>query len=151
MTRSFMFACAAMLVSACVQTPDEPPQFETQREVAMGAPIVFFDIAGPDHEAQSSFYSTVLGWDIAADGSVSVETYTPLRGTLRTEQTNENLLYFGVRDVTATLEQIVANGGTISQPRFEVPGVVILGLFFDPAGNRMGLVEVDENNRAIVP
>lgn len=28
------------------------------------------------------------------------------------------------------------------QPRFEVKGVVILGLFTDPAGNGMGLVEM---------
>ena len=27
--------------------------------------------------------------------------------------------------------------------RFEVPGVVVLGLFKDPAGNPLGLVEMD--------
>ncbi|MGD2134309.1 MAG: VOC family protein [Maricaulaceae bacterium] len=117
----------------------------------MAAPIVFFDIAGPDYEALSGFYSNVLGWDFGVDGSVTADVVSPLRGTLRVEGGNENLLYFGVPDVTASLEQVVANGGKISQPRFEVPGVVVLGLFFDPAGNRMGLVEVDENGQAIVP
>ncbi|MEM9404002.1 MAG: hypothetical protein AAGA44_16140 [Pseudomonadota bacterium] len=34
-------------------------------------------------------------------------------------------------------------GGSIDAPRFEVPGVVVLGLFRDPAGNPMGLVEMD--------
>ena len=33
--------------------------------------------------------------------------------------------------------------GPDDAPRFEVPGVVILGLFRDPAGNPMGLVEMD--------
>ena len=33
--------------------------------------------------------------------------------------------------------------GTIQEPRFEVPGVVILGLFCDPADNPMDLVEMD--------
>jgi len=28
-------------------------------------------------------------------------------------------------------------------PRTEVPGVVVVALFTDPAGNRMGLVEMD--------
>jgi uncharacterized protein len=32
-----------------------------------------------------------------------------------------------------------------------VKGVVVLGLFFDPAGNRMGLVEVDADGKAIIP
>ena len=34
--------------------------------------------------------------------------------------------------------------------RFEIPYVVVLGLFQDPAGNKMGLVEV-EGNRPRVP
>jgi hypothetical protein len=34
--------------------------------------------------------------------------------------------------------------------RFEVPGVVVLGLFKDPDGNPMGLVEM-ENGKAKVP
>ena len=144
-------ALAAALASAFASAAQDVVEPGMQQETMMGAPIVFFDIAGPDMAAQSAFYATVFGWDVAADGAVTVETHAPLQGTLRTEQTNENLLYFGVRDVTATLEQIVANGGAIAAPRFEVPGVVILGLFHDPAGNRMGLVEVDENNQAIVP
>ena len=37
---------------------------------------------------------------------------------------------------------IVEAGGTIDTPRFEVPGVVVLGLFRDPAGNEMALVEM---------
>jgi predicted enzyme related to lactoylglutathione lyase len=53
--------------------------------------------------------------------------------------------------VTATLQQIARHGGTVDAPRFEVPGVVILGLFRDPAGNRMGLVEIDESGQAIAP
>lgn len=117
----------------------------------MAAPIVFFDIAGPDAAAQGRFYANVLGWDVAPDGAVSVEARAPLRGTLRTEQVSEALLYFGVPDVTATLALVTTNGGTVEAPRFAVPGVVILGLFRDPAGNRMGLVEIDADGQAVVP
>ena len=49
----------------------------------------------------------------------------------------------GVDDVTVKLSEIEALGGSVDQPRFEVPGVVVLGLFRDPAGNPMGLVEMD--------
>jgi hypothetical protein len=41
-------------------------------------------------------------------------------------------------------------GGTIEAGRFAVPGVVVLGLFRDPAGNAMGLVEMD-GDRAKIP
>jgi len=48
-----------------------------------------------------------------------------------------------VPDVSATLAQVEARGGRIDMPRFEVSGMVVLGLFRDPAGNEMGLVEMD--------
>lgn len=54
----------------------------------------------------------------------------------------ERVLYIGVSDITATLAAITASGGQIVFPRYEVPGVVVLALFTDPAGNRMGLVEM---------
>jgi len=107
----------------------------------MPAPIVFFDIAGPDSDALRAFYAKVFDW-ADADGNFSVPVSSPIEGTFRQDPA-ENLLYFGVPDVTATLETIVAAGGEIDVPRFEVPGMVVLGLFKDPAGNRMGLVEMD--------
>jgi hypothetical protein len=121
----------------------------------MAAPIVFFDIAGPDSEVTNNFYSDLFSWDIAPGDSVTVPIASPtevppsLMGTLR-QDSAEKMLYIGVDDITATLAAIVEQGGQIDQPRFEVPGVVILGLFRDPAGNRLGLVEM-ENGRAKVP
>lgn len=108
----------------------------------MSAPVVFFDIAGPDHGALKTFYSLVFGWQIDQDGKFSVAVISPLNATVRNDP-SETRIYIGVPDVTATLEQIVANGGTVEVPRFEVPAVVVLGLFRDPAGNPLGLVEMD--------
>jgi len=115
------------------------------------APIVFFDIAAPSLAQQSEFYSRVFGWEIDQTGAVQVPFIgdPKVHGTLRADP-NEKMLYLGVEDVTATLEAVEANGGSIDQPRFEVPGVVVLGLFKDPAGNRMGLVEM-EGGQAKVP
>ncbi len=121
----------------------------------MSAPIVFFDIAGPESGPLGKFYSTVFDWEIGPDGSFQTGVVSPteenpsLMATIRQDPA-EKVLYIGVDDITATLEQVVAHGGSIHQPRFEVPGVVVLGLFFDPAGNRMGLVEM-ENGTAKVP
>jgi len=109
----------------------------------MPAPIVFFDIAGPDLETQTRFYSSVFGWEIAADGRFVLPAASPLPGALR-QDPGEKVIYLGVKDITASLAKCEAHGGKIVQPRFEVPGLVILGLFTDPAGNRMGLVEMGD-------
>jgi predicted enzyme related to lactoylglutathione lyase len=105
------------------------------------APIIFFDIAGPDAALLNRFYSQLFGWDVSAPGGFAVEVSSPLRATIRQDPA-EKVIYMGVEDVAATLAEIERLGGSIVAPRFEVPGVVILGLFSDPAGNRMGLVEV---------
>jgi predicted enzyme related to lactoylglutathione lyase len=120
----------------------------------MPAPIVFFDIAGPDLQTQKGFYEAVFGWDVSADGHFTAPAAAPLPGLLRVEAQAgfqpERVIYLGVDDIAATLEAIAANGGGVVFPRMVVPGVVILALFTDPAGNRMGLVEMAEG-RPIVP
>jgi predicted enzyme related to lactoylglutathione lyase len=60
------------------------------------------------------------------------------------------VIYLGVPDINATLAKITAHGGAIVFPRTVIPGVVVLALFKDPAGNRMGLVEM-AGNRPVVP
>lgn len=108
----------------------------------MSAPIVFFDLAGPDEGALRRFYAEVFGWP-----SGQAPTFTPGNGpnldaTIRQDPA-EIRLYLGVPDITAALKKVAEAGGSIDQPRFEVPGVVVLGLFRDPAGNPMGLIEMD--------
>lgn len=124
-------------------------------EAAQPAPIVFFDIAGPDLKSQAAFYRAVFGWDVAPSGAVTLPVASPLPGNLRVEPADqgpitERLIYLGVPDVTAALAKVTANGGSIVFPRLEVKGVAVVGAFKDPAGNRMGLVEMD-GDRARVP
>ena len=123
------------------------------RDTPMPAPIVFFDIAAPDLATQAAFYRAVFDWDVGAGGQVSVPVASPLPGALRVEPANlgpitERVLYVGVPDVTAALEAVKASGGAMIFPRTVVPGVVILALFTDPAGNRMGLVEPGFDGKA---
>ena len=114
----------------------------------MSRPIVFFDIAGPDEPALRKFYSDIFDWPCGSPGPFEPGNAPALGGHIRSDP-DETLLYVGVEDVTATLDAIVAAGGTIDVPRFETPGVVVLGLFRDPAGNRMGLVEMQGDNPVI--
>ncbi len=102
------------------------------------APIVFFDIAGPDAAKLKEFYAENFGWGI--DGTNGITTPS-LKGTLR-QDPPETLTYLGVPDIDAALKKIVASGGSVVMPRMVIPKVVTFALFKDPAGNRMGLVEI---------
>jgi predicted enzyme related to lactoylglutathione lyase len=113
------------------------------------APIVFFDIAGPELSVQKTFYADLFGWQISETNQLSVPVAASLPGALRMDPM-EKRLYIGVDDVAKKLDEIKAHGGTIDAPRFVVPGVVILGLFKDPAGNPMGLVEM-ANGKPKIP
>jgi predicted enzyme related to lactoylglutathione lyase len=121
----------------------------------MPAPIVFFDIAGSDLKKQKAFYEAVFGWEVSAEGRFTAQVTAPLPGILRVEAEAgfqpERVLYLGVEDITATLAKIAASGGGVVFPRMAVPGVVILALFTDPAGNRMGLVELADGKPIIPP
>jgi len=115
---------------------------------AAPAPIVFFDIAAPELASQARFYKDIFDWQVGPDGRVDVPAASPLPGLLRVEPSNqgpvtERVIYLGVPDINKTLAEITARGGAVVFPRTEVPGVVVVALFADPAGNRMGLVEMD--------
>jgi uncharacterized protein len=119
--------------------------FAAPTETKMPAPIVFFDIAGPDSAKLKDFYAGVFGWNIDAAGGIKG---AGLDGTLR-QDPHDKVIYVGVPDVTAALKEVEAAGGKIVAPRFEVKGVVVLGLFTDPAGNSMGLVEMQDGKPKI--
>lgn len=128
----------------------------TSPAMAAPAPIVFFDIAGPELAGQSAFYKTVLGWEANPQGGLSVPVTSPLPGNLRVEPPSEGppterVIYVGVPDIEATLAKVTANGGSVVFGRTVAPGIVILALFKDPVGNRMGLVELDAAGHPIVP
>jgi predicted enzyme related to lactoylglutathione lyase len=101
------------------------------------APIVFFDIAGPDAAQLKDFYAGNFGWGIDAGNAIAAPN---LNGTIR-QDPPESLIYLGVPDIDAALRKIVASGGAVALPRMVIPDVVTLAIFTDPAGNRMGLVE----------
>jgi len=114
------------------------------------APIVYFDIAGPADTKLSAFYERTFGWAAGPGGVVSVPVSGPrLAGTVRTDPAAK-IIYIGVPDVASALLDVVANGGRVVAPRFEVKGVAVLGLFTDPAGNPMGLVELS-NGKPRIP
>ena len=106
----------------------------------MPAPIVYFEIAGPDGPNLKTFYSAVFGWSIDASSTIAAKSTGGIRGGVRQDPA-EKVLYLGVPNIVDALAQIAAAGGTVLVPRTVVPGVVTFALFADPAGNRMGLAD----------
>ena len=81
------------------------------------APIVFFDIAGPDLPRQRQLFADAFGRESAPTGHVSAAVKSPsLNGLLRTDPAS-CMIYFGVPDVTKALANVVAAGGAINAPR----------------------------------
>ena len=137
MVRFVILACALLLPTIA------------SAQGATGAPVVFFSIFGPEGERLQRFYSELFEWKTAPNGDVMTAVTSPLPATIA-KGAPETIVYVGVDDITATLAKVVARGGTIRFPRLEVPGRVVLAVFKDPAGNSVGLVEM-ENGRAKVP
>jgi predicted enzyme related to lactoylglutathione lyase len=102
-----------------------------------GAPIVFFDIAGPDAATLREFYAGNFGWRIDANNLVQAGT---LDGALRQDPA-EKIIYIGVPDLDAAIAKVNASGGKVVTPKIPIPTGTFV-LFTDPAGNRMGLVQL---------
>ncbi len=143
MNRLLSLATLALAITAT-------PHAQAQEGQALSAPIVFFDIAGPDLAGQKAFYDAVLGIKTDAMGQFQAPAIGPSIPALLRTDPRETVVYFGVADINATMEKVVGGGGKVDAPRFVVPGVVILGLFLDPAGNRVGLVEM-KDGKPVVP
>ncbi len=139
MTRHIVLACALLL----------PTIASAQEAAARGAPVVFFSIFGPAGETLQQFYAGLFEWKIAPGGDVMTTVSSPLPATIGKGMA-ETIVYVGVDDITATLAKVKERGGTIRFPRLEVPGRVVLAVFNDPAGNSVGLVEM-ESGKAKVP
>jgi predicted enzyme related to lactoylglutathione lyase len=111
------------------------PAFAAEGAVTTPAPIVFFDIAGPDAAKLRDFYAGNFGWQIGGDNLIQ----TPqLPGTLR-QDPPEKVLYIQVPDLDAAMAKIAETGGKIVSPKIPLPTGQFV-LFTDPAGNRMGIV-----------
>ena len=102
-----------------------------------GAPIVFFDIAGPDAAKLMEFYAGNFGWSIDANNLIKAGS---LDGALR-QDPPEKIIYIGVPDLDAAMAKVNASGGKVITPKIPIPTGTFV-LFTDPAGNRMGLVQL---------
>lgn len=116
-----------------------------------GNPIVHFELMGPDGNAQKAFYGGIFDWEFqSAEGFEGYHLVSTGEGNIggAVGQGSEEMpsyvtFYVQVGSIDAVLAQVEAAGGATVAPRTEIPGTVTFGLFTDPAGNLVGLVEED--------
>ena len=111
--------------------------------------IVHFELMGPDGDKLAAFYGDLFGWKLAPTPGFDAYNMTDpeetgIGGAIG--QGNENMpqyqtIYVQVESVDEHLAKAEGAGGTTVVPRTEVPGTVTFGLFTDPAGNLVGVVE----------
>lgn len=119
----------------------------------MGQPVVHFEIMGKDAKALHSFYSQLFDWNIDANNPMAYGTVqrqdnvTPdgigIGGGIG--QAPEGYgghvtFYVGVPDVEAALAKAESLGATRMMGPAEVMEGLVIGLFVDPEGHTIGLV-----------
>ena len=119
----------------------------------MAAPVVHWEIGGPDLEALEVFYRKLFGWDpfgFDADYRVvepahggETGTETGMGGGLmrcREGMPPYVTIYVSVDDLQATLDEVERLGGKAVVPPTPIPNVGAFAMFSDPAGNVLGLL-----------
>jgi predicted enzyme related to lactoylglutathione lyase len=120
----------------------------------MGQPVVHFEITGRDGEQLQSYYSELFGWDIDANNEMKYGT-VPREGNTNAEGVGIGggiatgpegyeghvTFYVEVPDVEASMAKAESLGGTrMMGPEEVMPGLTI-GLFTDPEGHVIGVIQ----------
>lgn len=113
--------------------------------------IVHWELMGPDGSALNTFYHDLFGWkgeEVPGFGGYTLISAddTGLAGAIgagNEDMPTYQTMYVEVESIDEHLAKVEASGGKTVVPRTVIPGMVIFGMFHDPAGNLIGLVEED--------
>jgi predicted enzyme related to lactoylglutathione lyase len=118
--------------------------------------VSWFEMPADDIERASNFYSKVFGWQTPPMGAEGVYALTTaadnfgmptevggINGGIHRRANEADagpVVNISVDDIDATLEQVVAAGGQVIQPRSEVEEFgLAMALFADTEGNVLGV------------
>lgn len=116
----------------------------------MAHPVTWFEVLGKDGDRLRTFFGDLFGWTFSADNPIKYGTADTNAG--RGIPGGIGQAYPGTRpwvtfyvetpNVTASLERATALGGKVVVPRTVMAGAT-LGIFEDPEGHAIGLVEAN--------
>jgi predicted enzyme related to lactoylglutathione lyase len=121
----------------------------------MNAPS-YFEIQADDAQRASNFYAEIFGWKFSKAEGLPVEywrieTDGPRGGLLKRPAktpppehgANAFVCSIEVENFDKTAQRIVSLGGTVTLPKFAVPGVCWQGYFLDTESNVFGIFQAD--------
>jgi uncharacterized protein len=114
----------------------------------MAHPVMWFEVLGEDGERLRTFYRGLFGWKIDANnpikyGLVDTGVARGIPGGVGQSAAGTRpwvTFYVETADVTASLKEAERLGGKVVMPRTVTPDVT-MGVFEDPEGHVIGLVE----------
>lgn len=119
--------------------------------MAVGRPVVFFQIACKDAERQREFYKTLFGWNIDTEsapgfGFVDPGIGGPIEGvggviSPSGEAPAYVAIFVQVVSLVDTLAQVEQLGGKTVMPPIDTPGGITVAQFSDLEGNIVGLAK----------
>ncbi|MCB9592300.1 MAG: glyoxalase [Sandaracinaceae bacterium] len=112
----------------------------------MSNPVVWFEVVGSEGSELRSFYGDLFGWSYDVDdkmdyGMVAADAGRGIPGGVGGGEQQRVTFYVATPSIEASLKQAQELGGKVLMPRTALPGGTVLGMFSDPQGNAVGLVE----------
>lgn len=123
----------------------------------MGQPVIHFQIMGSDAARTQAYYSELFGWEITPLAFANPTQYGTIdrEGNTNAEGAGigggiggtpdgyapEVTFFVEVPDVEAALAEAERLGGTRTMGPDEVPGGPVIGMFTDPDGLGIGVVQ----------
>jgi hypothetical protein len=123
----------------------------------MGQPVVHFEIIGSNPEDLRSYYRDLFGWEFDTRGKVSEAVSEPddygfVSGNATSDGVgipggvgggsgypSHAIFYVGVPDVEAAIRKAERLGGIRRMGPARSPSGLVVGHFFDPEGNLVGV------------
>lgn len=121
--------------------------------------VVHFEITADDLGRAKEFYGSIFGWDLR-DVDMGPGTYTTvttvavdekmmptepgaINGGMmkRSAEISSPVITISVDSIDDTLKRVESAGGSVVQPRQEIPGMGAFAYFKDSEGNTLGLWE----------
>ena len=114
---------------------------------------MWFTLPADDPKRAIAFYEKVFGWTIVKwEGpfdycqiTTGPDDQPGINGAITPRMTREQVTTdtIAVESLDDSLEQIVAAGGTITQPKQAIPGIGYVAYCTDTEGNLFGVIQPD--------
>jgi uncharacterized protein len=126
-----------------------------ERRLAVGQPVVHFEIIGSDPSKLRSYYGELFGWEFQVGDATTEAVSRPgdygfvdgagMNGGVGGGEGYEGrvLFYVGVPNVEAALQEAERLGGKRQMGPEGTPGTLVVGQFTDPQGNLIGVAGTD--------